>query len=977
MVAIPNDPKSTFWQYVVATASVAGGLALRLALKDVLGSSGPYLTLFPAVMFAAWFGGLSPAIFATILSVGAATLVIAQGTPVDLVRGFMFVTFSILISALFDALRNSRRSAEQGHDLLQTTLASIGDAVIATDASGLVTFLNSVAEGLTGWTQAEAKGRPIAGVFVILNESFEDLVGKAIRERKAFSLTGPTLLINKSGRHIPIEESVAPILDSRQNLFGVIVVFRDVTARSQTENRLRENEQRLKLALDAGKIGAWDWTVADNRIEWSDHVYTIHRLDRTAFSGRLEDWVLCIYPGDRERVQKSIDESLRHDVPYEITFRIVRPTGELRWVCGMGRVFRNEKGEPVRMLGAITDVTVQRRAEAYIEQQWSTFDTALSNTPDHHFILDLDGRYTYANRSVLTLLQVPLEDLVGKNFFELDYPPELAARLLRQAQDVILTRQPVRDQTPFTGANGESGTYEYILVPVFGADNQVEAVAGSSRNITGLMRAEKALRESEERLHFALEAGDGVGTWDWDVPGDVIYSNAPFATLFQVDPEVAAKGAPVALFFGHIHPGDQARVNAATRSAIEGGTNFAEEYRVIQPQGVRWVYARGRCHRDEANNPTRFPGVVFDITDRKLADERLRAIYDGTYEFIGLLTPDGTLLETNRASLEFAQSKREDVVGRKFWDAPWFAFSPGAAEVARDGVARAAKDEFIRYEASINSPAGDNATFDICLSPILNEQGEVILIVPEGRDITDLKKVEKELRHANHELTRVNRDLEEFAYVASHDLQEPLRIVNIFTQLLLKEFGGGEAKVTQYAASVHQGVARMNALLKDLLKFSHTMHSDEKPEGTTDLSASVTEALSVMKNRIEESGATITVTSLPTVRGDTAQLAHVFQNLISNALKYRQRDVPPLISISAGEQGSDWVISVVDNGIGFDPDHAERIFGLFKRLHRDEYEGTGLGLAICKRIVERYGGRIWAESTLGRGAAFHVALRKP
>ncbi|MGA2881833.1 MAG: ATP-binding protein [Bryobacteraceae bacterium] len=371
-----------------------------------------------------------------------------------------------------------------------------------------------------------------------------------------------------------------------------------------------------------------------------------------------------------------------------------------------------------------------------------------------------------------------------------------------------------------------------------------------------------------------------------------------------------------------------------------------------------------------------------DITAQKRAlealqesQDRLRAIYDGTYTYIGLLAPDGTLLEANRASLEFANNTRADVVGRPFWDGPWFTGTPGAPELIRESVARAAQGEFIRFEATVRRPSGECPTFDISFHPVRNELGEVVLIVPEGRDITDRKRTDEQLTRSNEQLTRVNRELEEFAYVASHDLQEPLRIVNIYTQLILKNLGADKAALAQFASFVQQGVTRMDALIHDLLTFSRAVHADELPVGTADLGASLREAISVLKNRIEESGSVITVEPLPTVRGDASQLAHVFQNLLSNALKYRKKDTPPQIRISAKQDGANWIVSVQDNGIGFESKYADRIFGLFKRLHKEEYPGTGLGLAICKRIVERYGGRIWAEGIPGVGATFFFLLQ--
>lgn len=611
---------------MVAAASVAAGWVLRLALNDLLDSTVPYLTLFPAVMFAAWFGGLGPSILAAILSVIVASFFLippfyhsAVNSGWDVVRTFLFLVFSIFIGTLVDALKRSWREVERTRDLLHTTLSSIGDGVIAADADGKVTFLNTVAEKLTGWSQADANGRPIAEVFAIRNEStgvpVEDPIAVALRDRTVVSLANHTILIDKAGHSTPIEDSAAPILDPNQQLFGVVLVFRDVSARRQTENTLNDNQERLKLALDAGKIGAWDWSLKQNRIEWSDHVYEIHRIDRTAFSGRIDDYEKLVHPEDRDRVQQAIDAALHRNAPYDLSFRIVRPTGEVRWISAMARVVRDEQGAPVRMLGAVTDITDQKQTEAHLQRQWSAFDTALSNTPDHYFILDGNGRLIYANSSLLTLWQRTLKDSIGKDFFELDYPAELAARVVRQTQEVILARQSVRDQMAFAGPSGESRNYDYILVPAFAADGQVEAVAGSSRDITDRIRSEQALRESEERLHFALEAGGGVGTWDWDIPADRVHTNAAFASLFRVDPGSAASGSPA--FLEAVHPDDRGRVTASIRKASKSGGNFAEEFRVCHSEGVRWVYARGRCHMDEAGNPVRFLGVVFDITDRR------------------------------------------------------------------------------------------------------------------------------------------------------------------------------------------------------------------------------------------------------------------------------------------------------------------------------------------------------------------------
>lgn len=658
------------------------------------------------------------------------------------------------------------------------------------------------------------------------------------------------------------------------------------------------------------------------------------------------------------------------------------------------------------------------------------------------------------------------------------------------------------------------------------------------------------------------------------------------------------------------------------------------EKRYFRKDGqILWVRASGSMRRDEQGRPIEVIAIVEDITERKRAEEQLwasqaqlRAIYDGTYEYIGLVSTDGIVLDCNRASLQFAGNAREDVIGVPFWQTPWFSYTPGAAERLKAAIRDAAAGEFVRYQVTLDRPAGGSITFDFSLHPVRNERGEVIFLVAEGRDITEQDRAAQQIqedrrrwrellrqtpagiailrgpdhvfewvnpsyaqmvelteeallgktvaealpevasqiyidllngvyhtgepfvgreapvrlnradgaidelflnfvylptrdvsgaidgifvhvtdvtnavlarkqieesenqfrtlaetiphlawvadpagnrtwfnrrwydytgttfeevkgwgwtkvmdesvvpevmsrwegaaitgepfemiypvqaangdfcsfltrvepvkdrtgrvvrwfgtntditqqRRTEDELRRLNRELEEFAYVASHDLQEPIRMINIYTQLIMRNLGSADERLKQYAGFVEEGVSRMQALIDDLLLFSRTLYqNDERPLGTADLSLALEQAISVLKARVDEAGAVIRAGALPTVRGDTQQFTQVFQNILSNSVKYRRAGVPLHIQISAEKDGDCWVICIHDNGIGFAPQYAERIFGLFKRLHKEEYPGTGLGLAICKRIVERYNGRIWAQGTPGEGSTFYFSV---
>ncbi len=241
-------------------------------------------------------------------------------------------------------------------------------------------------------------------------------------------------------------------------------------------------------------------------------------------------------------------------------------------------------------------------------------------------------------------------------------------------------------------------------------------------------------------------------------------------------------------------------------------------------------------------------------------------------------------------------------------------------------------------------------------------------------EITERRRAEAALEKKTEELGRSNRELEQFAYVASHDLQEPLRMVTSYVQLLTRRYKGKlDSDADEFIRFAEDGAIRMWKLINDLLVYSRVGTQGKELE-PTDCETALQQSLDNLKMAIEENGVLVTRDPLPTVMADTPQLVQLFQNLLGNAIKFR-RDEPPRIHVSASRNGDGWIFSVRDNGIGIAPEYAKRIFIIFQRLHsREKYDGTGIGLAICQKIVERHGGRIWVESELGKGATFCFSL---
>jgi PAS domain S-box-containing protein len=341
---------------------------------------------------------------------------------------------------------------------------------------------------------------------------------------------------------------------------------------------------------------------------------------------------------------------------------------------------------------------------------------------------------------------------------------------------------------------------------------------------------------------------------------------------------------------------------------------------------------------------------------------------------------DGILIAVGQGTFAYVNKRASEITGF------------GAAEVLKTGIRDLIHPDEVkkvierykkrlagepappRYETIIIRQDGKSVPIELSASKTVWHAQPADLFI--FRDITERKQAEEGLKRALADLARSNKELEQFAYVASHDLQEPLRMVASYTQLLAERYESRlDDKAKKYIDYAVDGAVRLQKLISDLLTYSRVGTRGKPPEPTDTYSA-LEEAIKNLSATIEESRAVITIDDLPTVHADASQLVQVFQNLLSNAIKFCGKDIPR-VHVSAQEQGREWVFFVRDNGIGIDPQYADRVFLIFQRLHtREEYPGTGIGLAMCKRIVERHGGKIWFESEPGKGSTFFFTIPK-
>ena len=373
--------------------------------------------------------------------------------------------------------------------------------------------------------------------------------------------------------------------------------------------------------------------------------------------------------------------------------------------------------------------------------------------------------------------------------------------------------------------------------------------------------------------------------------------------------------------------------------------------------------------------------AIRDISVRKDAEKHL-AQMEGRYRGLLEAAPDamvvvnqgGEIVLLNLQAEKQFGYRRDELVGQKVKN----IIPEGFAERLIADDLRSAEDALAQQigtgiELTGRRKDGSEFPIEIMLSPL--ESADGILVTAAIRDITTRKKAEAHLLQKVEELNRSNEELGQFAYIASHDLQEPLRMVASYTQLLSRRYKGKlDSDADEFIAFAVDGASRMQRLIQDLLAYSR-VGTKGKDLLDTSSEEALQQALMNLRGAIEESGALVTHDPLPTVLADEMQLIQLFQNLVGNAIKYQSPGVPRVHISAAKNGGKKWIFSVQDNGLGIDSQYFEKIFGMFQRLHkREEFAGTGIGLAICKKIVERHGGSISVESQLGQGSTFRFAL---
>lgn len=427
------------------------------------------------------------------------------------------------------------------------------------------------------------------------------------------------------------------------------------------------------------------------------------------------------------------------------------------------------------------------------------------------------------------------------------------------------------------------------------------------------------------------------------------------------------------------HPDDLDADLAYVRRLLAGEIDqYSMEKRYVRSDGAHvWIELTVSLVRSASGEPLYFISVIEDISARKAVQSELHikdAAFENSLASHSIADAGGIIRYVNRAFLKlWGYPDKTAAIGQNVGS---FFVNPADAGPVLQALATADK-----WEGEFLARRADGGVFVSrgYATSMRDDRGTLVGYQSTNLDVTPVRDAERRLVELNQSLVRSNRDLEQFAYVASHDLQEPLRMVSSYTQLLSKRYMDRlDSDANDFIGFAVEGATRMQRLIRDLLQFSRVATTGQQL-APVDSCIALGDAVRNLQGAIVESSGMVTNGDLPIVQADLTQLTQLFQNLIANGLKFRRPGVAPRVHVDARRDSPEpnmWVFSVTDNGIGIEARHHERLFVIFSRLNgRDQYPGTGIGLALCKRIVERHGGRVWLESTPGSGSTFHFTVR--
>ncbi len=659
---------------------------------------------------------------------------------------------------------------------------------------------------------------------------------------------------------------------------------------------------------------------------------------------------------------------------------LIAPTGEaLGTLCAIDtkpRKLSEEQKSALTVLGAQTVQLLElKKSKSDLNLERERLKLAEETAQIGHWEVDTRTEHIYWSDQVFDIHGVTPDSFDPNLDSAIDfYHPDDREIVITSLNKVTEKHEDFAFEARLIRRDGEERVVKSSGKPKFDGLGNLVGIFGVFQDVTDRLNTVLELRNQTKHLENAEKFGR-LGHWRSDLIKNQLYWSKEVYRITGVSPDSFTPTPETAINF--YHPDDIQRVKDILDDAREAIGGFSYEARIIRPDGQTvYIKADGECFADASGELVGIFGTFQDVSDRVNSERKIRdaktfqdLILENIPDLVFVKDEEFKLVLGNKAFINvYPEDMRDKIIG--YTTVEEYPEDEAAAFLAKD--VEAFEKGYSDTLEKIQFPDGDKRTLFTKKIRFENQEGQAFILAL-GTNVTEREQLIERLVSSNEELER-------FAFVCSHDLQEPLRMIRSFSDKLETHLDSDfslDEKAKKYLHFVTDGAKRSQDLIADILAYS-SIDGETKSQEEIDPGSLIATISKSMQNGIEGFSAEITHQELPIISGNKTQIYQLLQNLINNGIKYQQANAKPKVHINAIDMGKHWKFSVRDNGIGIDPKNHRKVFDVFRRLHgRSQFAGTGIGLSICKKIVERHGGEIWVESQKGDGATFYFTLIKP
>lgn len=894
-------------------------------------------------------------------------------------------------------------------------------AIFQLDALGNCIYVNDRWSEMTGRPPQAALGM---GWLQALHPEDRDRLGREWSLKFEKLEVNPAEFYQSEGRHIRPDDSinwfcvqVLPEINTNHTIIGYIGTLTDITERKQAEEQLHHLSERLTLALQSGRFGIWEYDFAQGKQIWDDRMHELYGFSRGNFPGTYDAWLNCLHPGDRDYMLAAIEQVIQGKQEYIVEFRIVEPSGKIRFLKGYGILKRNQQGEPVRMIGINYDITDRKQAQQELLHNRDLREAIFNESADAIFLVDPQTLLTLdCNRQAVELFEATDKtELININGQTLQRHPFTASETDAIVKDVNLKGVWSRE-IEYVTLQGKIFWGNIAAKPITVAGNTMNLV-----RVTDISEQQAALRERKQ-------AQEALAKYAYAV--EDLYNNAPCG-YHSLDSEgrLLKVNETELQWLGYTREEmiGKPLVNFFTQAS---SLVFLENYPLFKEQGwvknlefdmickdgrILPVLTHATAVKDADGNYLYSRTTLFDIREQQAALRERKQIAQDLEESRKMLQ---TVLDTfpqrvfwkdrqsrflgcNPAFISHAQLTADEIIGKTDFELPWAKLAH--IYCTDDAMVMNTRTPKLGYEEPFEGSNGEQLWLRTNKVPLTNSAGEVIGVLVSHEDITERKQAEAQLRqtneqlyHTNVELARATRLKDEFLANMSHELRTPLNaILGMSEGLQESVFGSINQRQVQAIATIERSGRHLLELINDILDLSK-IESGKLELQLSDVSVSslCDASLAFVKQMALKKHIRLSIhlpENIDSIQADDRRLRQVLINLLSNAVKFTpERGSVTLKVRLEGAEGAEKVNSssfpsssqnlcfhITDTGIGIASEEIGKLFQPFIQLDSSlnrQYSGTGLGLALVQKIINLHGGTVLVSSEVGKGSCFTVSI---